>query len=289
MIQVAGTVRDVDVFELDIEHTYIQDLDVALIHPDGTSALLWDRACSSENNIFASFDDEATADAPCPPIDGGFYLSADDPLSVFDDLEMAGQWTLRVTDNADQDGGILNGFTLKICFEDPLTLPVELLSFEAIPQKDHILLDWVTRVETNNRGFMVERSLTGAADWMELDFVAAGEDYTFPDRTALANTDYYYRLRQEDLNGRVSYSSIEIARYGNQSGLVLFPNPTGNTLNYRIPGQATQLPYNLIDVNGRVVLEGLLQPEGGHLELINIPSGVYFLRFSGETRKVTKL
>ena len=136
---------------------------------------------------------------------------------------------------------------------------------------------------------MVERSTTGAADWIELGFVAAGEDYTFPDRTALANTDYYYRLRQEDLNGRVSYSPIETARFGNQPGLVLFPNPTGNTLNYRIPGQATQLPYNLIDVNGRVVLEGLLQPEGGNLELVNIPSGVYFLRVSGVARKVTKL
>jgi subtilisin-like proprotein convertase family protein len=289
MVPIVGTILDLDVYQLDIEHTYIRDLDIELIHPDGSTVLFWDQACDSENNIYASFDDEASGEAPCPPIDGGFYTSASDQLSVFDDRPVTGLWTLRVTDNADRDGGSLNGFTLKVCLEDGQTLPVDFLFFTAAPKKDHILLDWATGEEINNRGFTVERSETGSAGWTELGFVAAGNDYTFPDETALVHTDYFYRLRQEDFDGRVSYSDIKTARFGEDLGLLLFPNPTGNRLNYRFPDQRSSLPYNLVDVNGRVVAEGILQPEGGSLELASLPSGIYFLRVNGETKKVTKL
>jgi subtilisin-like proprotein convertase family protein len=284
-----GTVLDIDVYPLDSDHTYIRDLDIELIHPDGTTALFWDQACGSENNISASFDDEASGEAPCPPTDGGFYTSASDQLSVFDDRPVTGLWTLRVTDNADIDGGSFNGFTLKICLEDGQTLPVDLLRFAANPKKDHILLDWATGEEINNRGFTVERSETSATGWTALGFVAAGNDYNFPDETALPHTNYFYRLRQEDLDGRVNYSDIETARFGEELGLVLFPNPTSNRLSYRLPDQENPLPYTLVDVNGRVVAKGLLQPQGGSLELAAYPSGIYFLRVSGETRKVTKL
>lgn len=288
-ILLAGTILDLDVYQLDIDHTYISDLDIELIHPDGTTALIWDQACGSQNNISASFDDEASGEAPCPPTDGGFYNSTTDQLSVFDDLPVTGTWTLRVTDNADADGGALNGFTLKVCLEDGQTLPVDLLHFTATPKKDYILLDWATGEETNNRGFTVERSETSTAGWTELGFVAAGTDYTFPDATALPHTNYFYRLRQEDFDGRVSYSDIRTARFGEDLGLILFPNPTSNRLSYRFPNQDSPLPYSLVDVSGRVVAEGLLQPQGGSLELSAHPTGMYYLRVNGETRKVTKL
>jgi subtilisin-like proprotein convertase family protein len=289
MVPLTGTILDLDVYQLDIDHSYLQDLDIELIHPDGAIAVLWDRACGSENNIFASIDDESTTDFICPPTDGGFYAPAVDPLTLFDDLPVTGMWTLRVTDNADADGGSLNGLTLKVCLEDAQALPVEFLSFTAAPKKDYILLDWATGEEIDNRGFTIERSETSTSNWTELGFVAAGSDYTFPDETAIAHTDYFYRLRQEDFDGGVSYSDIRTARLGEGLGLVLFPNPTGNRLNYRFPAQDGALPYNLIDVNGRVISEGQLRPEGGSLELADYPSGVYFLRVNGETRKVTKL
>lgn len=284
-----GNILDLDVFQLDIDHTYLGDLEIELIHPNGTAALLWDRTCGTQNDIFASFDDEATEAAPCPPTDGGFYFSDVDPLTTFDNLPLAGNWRLRVTDRADRDGGSLNAFTLKVCREDLTSLPVDFLYFTATPQKDHIQLDWATSEEINNRGFMIERSQTGIDDWTELGHVAAGTAYTFPDETALANTDYFYRLRQEDLDGRVNYSDIRSARLGGSTGLTLFPNPTSSHLNYNLPGGTEPLPYQLIDVNGRLVAEGQLQPAGGRIELAEQPAGIYFLRCNGETRKVTRL
>lgn len=289
LIPDAGIILDLDVFQLDIDHTYLGDLEIELIHPNGTAALLWDRTCGAQNDIFASFDDEATDAAPCPPTDGGFYFANVDPLTTFDNLPLAGNWRLRVTDRADRDGGSLNAFTLKVCREDLTSLPVDFLYFTATPQKDHIQLDWATSEEINNRGFMIERSQTGIDDWTELGHVAAGTAYTFPDETALANTDYFYRLRQEDLDGRVNYSDIRSARLGGSTGLTLFPNPTGSHLNYNLPGGTEPLPYQLIDVNGRLVAEGQLQPAGGRIELAEQPAGIYFLRCNGETRKVIKL
>lgn len=288
IIPVAGTVIDIDVYQLDIDHSYIRDLEIELEHPDGTTALLWDNACGSENNIFASFDDEATDTPPCPPVDGGFYASGVDQLSTFDDLPVAGNWTLRVSDNADADGGSLNSFTLKVCIEDAQTLPVNFLSFNASPKKDHILLDWATTDEINNRGFTVERSENSITGWTELGFVAAGSDYTFPDQTARSHTDYFYRLRQEDFDGRVSYSDIRTARFGDELSILIYPNPTTGLLNYQLAGPDRTIPYQIMDVNGRTISQGVLNESTGTLSLSELPTGVYLLRVEGVTRRVLK-
>lgn len=290
MVPVAGTVTDVDVFELDIEHSYLGDLDIDLEHPDGTVVRLWDRDCGSQNNIFTSFDDDNNeGDAPCPPTTGNFYVSYGDPLSDFDGLPSSGLWTLRVADNADVDGGSLNGLTLKICLDDAQTLPVEWLTFTATGKKDHILLDWATGEEIANHGFTIERSSARQEQWSALGFVAAGADYLFADYTAVANTDYRYRLRQEDLDGSVSYSEIRTARFGEKlSGLTVFPNPAGNRLNYRLNSNGRPFGYQLLDVTGRVLQSGTLNVDGGTLDVSEFPAGVYLLRTEMEVLRVVK-
>lgn len=121
-IPISGTITDVNILNLDIPHTWVNDLTITLTSPDGTTVTLIDQICNGENNFDISLDDAGTAHAsiPCPPADGNTY-QPDSPLSVFDGEDPAGTWTLTVTDNANQDGGSIEGWTLEICADPPCT------------------------------------------------------------------------------------------------------------------------------------------------------------------------
>ncbi len=121
-------------------------------------------------------------------------------------------------------------------------LPVTLTSFTATatPQGG-ALLRWTTANETNNRGFNIERQVGAEGSWATIGFVAAGSTtgsaYEYADKTlasAPASDKAYYRLRQEDLNGKTSYSPV--AAITRQSAvaateLTLSPVPvSGSTL-----------------------------------------------------------
>jgi hypothetical protein len=85
------TITDVDLYQLSIDHTYIKDMRINLLHPDGTSVRVWNQNCDNQNNMLTSFDDESTVTAfDCPPVNGGFFQPSTNPLSGFDGQDAAG-------------------------------------------------------------------------------------------------------------------------------------------------------------------------------------------------------
>jgi subtilisin-like proprotein convertase family protein len=113
------TIGDVNV-DLGITHTWIGDLDVIIEH-NGVSLSIWDRRCSSFDDIQATADDEGTETlcsvVSAGPIDSTFYspeVAGLGPLSVFDGMDAAGDWTLTITDNAFGDPGTLDQWSLHI-------------------------------------------------------------------------------------------------------------------------------------------------------------------------------
>ncbi|RBM06616.1 S8 family peptidase [Streptomyces sp. PT12] len=75
--------------EVDIAHTWVGDLTLTLVAPDGTATVLRDQTGGSQQDLAATF-----------PLDGT-GLAAD------------GTWTLQVTDNATLDTGTLNSWALQ--------------------------------------------------------------------------------------------------------------------------------------------------------------------------------
>jgi len=106
--------------------------------------------------------------------------------------------------------------TFTLAEETVNPLPVTLISFTATATaQGAALLRWATATESNNRGFGIERQLGANEAWQSVGFVAAGattgSTYEFTDKglvSAPASTQAYYRLRQEDLNGKVTYSPV---------------------------------------------------------------------------------
>ncbi len=114
----AGSITDVNVLNLEITHTWISDLDVTLSSPSGTSVQLFTSICGSDDNLSASFDDEAASGTlPCPPTDGNTYQPTGSLANLIGE-PAAGTWTLTIADTAGGDGGELTGWTLEVCTAD---------------------------------------------------------------------------------------------------------------------------------------------------------------------------
>lgn len=113
----SGFISDVNVLNIDISHTWVEDLTLELTSPEGTTVTLWDLGCGDFDDMFMSFDDQGLTNGsyPCPPTDGLAY-QPDGLLAAFNGENMQGTWTLSVTDNfTGLDLGTLNGWSLEIC------------------------------------------------------------------------------------------------------------------------------------------------------------------------------
>ena len=94
----SGTVVAVTV-GVNISHTWVADLQVTLIAPDGTQVVLHDHTGGSSDNIVTSYPD-VTAPAQS--------------LSALQGKPINGTWRLQVKDNAGLDSGTLNSWTLTL-------------------------------------------------------------------------------------------------------------------------------------------------------------------------------
>lgn len=112
-------------------------------------------------------------------------------------------------------------------------LPVELLSFDAVPDKDRVNLYWSTASEQNSSHFIIERSADGS-EWEAIETVsAAGNstvqiDYFTIDYAPLMGKSYY-RLVQYDNDGNSkTYPMVPVyfGSNGDAPDISLFPNPT---------------------------------------------------------------
>lgn len=135
-------------------------------------------------------------------------------------------------------------------------LPVELVSFKASLQNEHVKLDWKTLSETNNDYFGVERSSNG------FDFIEIGRmqgagtsrsfiDYAFIDENPLQGLNYY-RLKQTDFDGKFAYSDvvgISLSKAGLYA-MSIYPNPVeGDKLNLSGNGYEKDERLTLIVTN----------------------------------------
>lgn len=105
---------------LNISHTYLADLTVSLISPEGTRVVLVSNSCGDTRNISATFDDgaESFVCGNNPAISG--LVKPLGSLSSFNGESSLGDWTLEVKDNASGDGGSITNFTLELCVEGEL-------------------------------------------------------------------------------------------------------------------------------------------------------------------------
>lgn len=111
-----GEIKNMTV-NVDINHTYVDDLIINLRSPSGTVINLITEGCGDGNDINVTFDDNGSV-LNCgnnPAISG--TIIPEQPLSAFSGEQTAGAWTLIVIDGYENDGGAINSFGLDICVD----------------------------------------------------------------------------------------------------------------------------------------------------------------------------
>jgi hypothetical protein len=168
----------------------------------------------------------------------------------------------------------------------PTPLPVTLTAFSASAAGPAVKLQWATASEKNNLGFEVQRSADGR-EFMALGTVAGAgssatpRSYSYRDAAPLAGLSYY-RLKQTDLDGAVSYgpvAAVKLAAVAATGTLSVFPNPATDRITVAATQAATA--WTLTNGNGQVVLAGTVAELAGagsfSLDLSACPAGVYVL------------
>ena len=281
-----GNIIDVNVVNLTGTHSWIADLTIKIKSPSNTERTLFTNICADEDNFNVQFDDQASnlyMDLPCPPTSGLFY-QPNQTLSNFNGQSVTGTWTLSVTDGFAVDGGSLNTWGLSFC--SPTALPVEWLSFRAEHISDLVRLDWATATERDNKGFHIERSINDVEHFETIGWVATNNGFTatnqyygFVDAKTKSGNTYYYRLKQEDLSGKMHYSETRAVAIANTKGqLVITPNPTTESavIALDLPDIEDVLDVQLYNIQGQ--LAGAFQVgSGARIDLSNFAAGVYMV------------
>ena len=145
-------------------------------------------------------------------------------------------------------------------------LPVELINFTAkVTPEKKVALNWATASESVNKGFRIERqNIEYGNKFEKIGFVnskAPGGNsqmnlyYNFLDNNPKPSTANYYRLVQEDIDGKLTYSEVRMIRIGAQSVSMVFPNPSSGGITISRTADDKKMNIQIIDLSGKVVKE----------------------------------
>lgn len=170
-------------------------------------------------------------------------------------------------------------------------VPVSLLNFTVLSGNDHLQLNWVTTQEVNNRGFGILRSEANTNNFVQTGFVkgtgnsSTEKKYSITDKNIRKGVDYFYQLRQVDLDGHPSYSSIQRGRINDDGkfDMVISPNPVMNDINISLNGLSKEsFTIILSDMTGKTVstqtYSNTAASKSLRIDMENMIRGIYVIK-----------
>jgi hypothetical protein len=183
--------------------------------------------------------------------------------------------------------GEIEEYTVRI--SNPISLPVELISFNVVCSDEEVLVSWKTASEHNSSHFTLEKSRDGE-DWTQIytEQTAGNSNqlitYNFTDIKSINGLNYY-RLQQYDLDGVYeTFGPISVDCLTENSGYFsVFPNPSSTLFsvmlnNDLLIGDATLLIKNKLDKE--VYVKSIKVEPGINLysiDKLDLSAGVYYI------------
>ncbi len=177
-------------------------------------------------------------------------------------------------------------------------LPVEWRSFDAevvagggrSTGAKYVDLQWVTTHEPDNAGFHIERSSNGQ-NWIVIGEQTPhiSDSYGHQDLAPLTGGNYY-RIRQTDFDGAITYSPVEVVAFtGQLSQVSVFPNPiTSDGFTVLVTTSfGENVGLELFDATGRLI--PILTRKSGvgvQVKTEELIAGLYFLRLASSDGKL---
>lgn len=171
------------------------------------------------------------------------------------------------------------------------SLPLNLLSFDAVKQTKKVLLQWTTGNELNVNKYIVERSADGTA-YTPVGNVPAYNNgnkntYSLTDNQPLPGLSFY-RLKMMDIDGSFRYSDIRKINFGNAGDdISIYPNPvSGDKIFISSTGNVNSAI--LFDAAGRLIRSFTLNGRSNMLDVGGIAKGTYQLKIFTENATHTE-
>ena len=161
-----------------------------------------------------------------------------------------------------------NGTIITQGLLQPITLaqaPLPVLGLEFNAKRinnSKVQLDWKTVQEIDNKGFFVERKKDNEVNFTQLHFVKSAApngnsslplNYSHIDANDFRGKTYY-RLKQEDLDGKFMYSTVKLVNGSNGKSISLkaWPIPSAGPVNISAEGIDNDILL-VFDNNGRLM------------------------------------
>jgi hypothetical protein len=159
-------------------------------------------------------------------------------------------------------------------------LPLQLISFDAVNNKNDVLLTWQTENEINFSHFEIEFSADGIT-YTKLATIKAKNSteknqYSYTHLSPVDNV-LFYRLKQVDINANFYYSRIAKLSREKRLQAVLYPNPAVNFIQIKNIRANEVQQIEITGIDGKTVMQYMVNNEM-HFSVSNLKSGIYLLK-----------
>jgi len=176
-----------------------------------------------------------------------------------------------------------------------LSLPITLLNFTGIKRYPDADLQWQTSGESNGDYFEVERRIDNESHFATIGTVNAqtsssqSTTYRFTDNDVLTSgSQFYYRLKIVDKDGRTSYSNIIQLSLQSQDVFVKgVYNNAGNSLIIAAgnKAQVRELNIRILNSVGQVMMSQRSPYQDSRIDISKLAAGTYFVELKDQTGK----
>lgn len=233
---------------------------------------------------------------------GTIIFSIDEPSNVTtDNTAGIGGANSNVANATTTDGGSGNpdDGVIDISSDGAISLPIELLYFNAEPCQDGVCLKWETATEIDNDYFTLERSYDGInynnlANTPGSGTTNTPKSYFYTDENPGTGI-IYYKLKQTDYDGKFEYFppvSVNISENKVELEInKIYPNPfqSSFTIEFNMTSEE-EINIQVINANGQVVIQRSEYAYEGLNQIRidddrDLAAGYYYCTLSSENRK----
>jgi hypothetical protein len=196
-----------------------------------------------------------------------------------------------------------NGTVITQGLLQPITLtqgPLPVLGLEFNAKRinnNKVQLDWKTIQEIDNKGFYVERKKESEVNFTQLHFVksaAANGNSSLPLNYSHIDTNSfrgktYYRLKQEDLDGKFMYSIVRLVNGNNGKVISMKAWPIPSTGPVNISAEGIEDDAVLVyDSNGRLIKQLTITAKTP-VQITGLMPGSYIVKLGSQKELYQKI